>query len=301
MSRDISDILKGVSIVVIMLHHMSQTFSPPGLLAPYQSFGYLGVSIFIFLSGYGLSSSYLQKKHLDHFLRKRVFRVYVPFFIVSLFYVILKFMFGSGMDLRDAFLVSSGIRLVSGSYWFVIFIMIAYIFFYFSFKKFEPKNALLSVTLLISLYWITCLLLGLGKWWYTTSFAFPLGILFAIYKDVLIPHIFQRRFMYLTGIIIALGISTVVALAPFPLFPSIGKTFSSTTFVLLIVFISIFANIHSKILKLIGVYAYEIYLSHVVLIVFLRDFNSIEHVAIFLLLVAVTAFGLHKITARIKF
>ena len=44
-SFDISNYLKGIGILVIVLHHMSQKIIPPGLLRPYQDFGYLGVSI----------------------------------------------------------------------------------------------------------------------------------------------------------------------------------------------------------------------------------------------------------------
>ena len=90
-SRGFSDILKSIACVVIALHHYSQniiiTEGANNLL--YFLFstqgGYSGVALFFFLSGYGLMESE-SCRHLGlwAFLKKRIWKVYKPVFIVNL-------------------------------------------------------------------------------------------------------------------------------------------------------------------------------------------------------------------------
>jgi membrane-bound acyltransferase YfiQ involved in biofilm formation len=54
LSKSSTDCIRGICIVVIILHHIAQRMLNPVLLKPYEHFGYLSVSIFFFLSGYGL-------------------------------------------------------------------------------------------------------------------------------------------------------------------------------------------------------------------------------------------------------
>lgn len=68
LNRRNTNIIKGICILVIMLHHISQSVINPQLMKAYQNIGYLGVSIFLLYSGYGLTISKNNKKTLVNLL-----------------------------------------------------------------------------------------------------------------------------------------------------------------------------------------------------------------------------------------
>jgi peptidoglycan/LPS O-acetylase OafA/YrhL len=77
------DFLKGYSILTIILYHLFQLFPLTGLGEKAISFGGTGIHTFIFVSGFGLCLSYLQKPlPLAGFLEKRFSRVYLPYIII---------------------------------------------------------------------------------------------------------------------------------------------------------------------------------------------------------------------------
>lgn len=88
--RNLTDIVKFLSCLMITLHHYSQGMVVAGSHNPiYQLFstqgGWLGVAIFFFLSGYGLMKSDM-KHHLEPlpFFKKRLMKTYLPAVLVSL-------------------------------------------------------------------------------------------------------------------------------------------------------------------------------------------------------------------------
>ena len=87
--KNLTDLIKFLSCLMIALHHYSQGMVVAGTHNPiYQLFstqgGWLGVAIFFFLSGYGLMKSDM-KNHLDPipFFKKRILKTYFPAVLVS--------------------------------------------------------------------------------------------------------------------------------------------------------------------------------------------------------------------------
>lgn len=87
--RNLTDLVKFLSCLMIALHHYSQRMVVAGTHNPiYQLFstqgGWLGVAIFFFLSGYGLMKSDM-KNHLAPlpFFKKRLLKTYFPAVLVS--------------------------------------------------------------------------------------------------------------------------------------------------------------------------------------------------------------------------
>lgn len=74
----------GVAILLVLLYHLSCLGFKPWFMSPFR-FGYIGVDIFILLSGYGLCYSY-QKNSLGLFYRRRILRLYPLYFLASLFH-----------------------------------------------------------------------------------------------------------------------------------------------------------------------------------------------------------------------
>ena len=93
--------LRGFLALGIIFHHISPLVKTG---EEFSNFSYMGtyiVSIFFFLSAYGL---YVQNEsrenYLDNFLVKRLSKIIVPFFIISLIYMFYRFVNDQLIDLN---------------------------------------------------------------------------------------------------------------------------------------------------------------------------------------------------------
>ena len=173
--------LRGFLAIGIIFHHLSQWVTSGD---EFSNFSYMGtyiVSIFFFLSAYGLYFQNENKKnYLDNFLVKRLSKILVPFFSISLIYMFYRFLNGQLMDL-DFFanLFKKGSTIIYNG-WFVDIIILMYIFFYVSFKFFRNKSiSILINTIFIISYICLAIKLGYGFWWYNSILPFIVGLLWA--------------------------------------------------------------------------------------------------------------------------
>lgn len=173
--------LRGFLALGIIFHHISPLVKTG---EEFSNFSYMGtyiVSIFFFLSAYGL---YVQNEsrenYLDNFLVKRLSKIIVPFFIISLIYMFYRFVNGQLIDLNFFInLFKQGSTIIYNG-WFVDVIILMYIFFYLSFKFFQ--NKFLSIvfnTIFIICYICLAIKLGYNFWWYNSVLAFAIGLIWA--------------------------------------------------------------------------------------------------------------------------
>ena len=173
--------LRGFLALGIIFHHISPLVKTG---EEFSNFSYMGtyiVSIFFFLSAYGL---YVQNEsrenYLDNFLVKRLSKIIVPFFIISLIYMFYRFVNGQLIDLNFFInLFKQGSTIIYNG-WFVDIIILMYIFFYLSFKFFQ--NKFLSIvfnTIFIICYICLAIKLGYNFWWYNSVLAFAIGLIWA--------------------------------------------------------------------------------------------------------------------------
>ena len=173
--------LRGFLALGIIFHHLSPLVKSG---EEFSNFSYMGtyiVSIFFFLSAYGL---YVQNErrenYLDNFLVKRLSKIIVPFFIISLIYIFYRFVNGQLIDLNFFInLFKKGSTIIYNG-WFVDIIILMYIFFYISFKLF--KNKFLSIvlnTIFIICYICLAIKLGYNFWWYNSALTFAIGLMWA--------------------------------------------------------------------------------------------------------------------------
>lgn len=89
---DVIDFLKGFSIFTIVVMHLLQYRLGIDILDKALSFGGAGVHVFLLCSGFGLYLSHL-KNNMPYplFLRRRFFKVYVPYIIVVLISLLIPF------------------------------------------------------------------------------------------------------------------------------------------------------------------------------------------------------------------
>jgi len=128
--------LRGFLALGIIFHHLSPWVTTG---SEFSNFSYMGayiVSIFFFLSAYGLYNQNENKKnYLDKFLVTRLSKILLPFFAVSLIYLLYRFVDGQLLDLNFFIsLFKNGSTIIFNG-WFVNVIILLYIFFY-SFRIF---------------------------------------------------------------------------------------------------------------------------------------------------------------------
>ena len=82
-SRDTTQVLKGIAIIMIVISHIRYIYDfGEGLEKIFNPCGYLGVSLFLMLSGYGCAIS--SSRNTISTLIKRVRRVVIPLAICTL-------------------------------------------------------------------------------------------------------------------------------------------------------------------------------------------------------------------------
>lgn len=129
----------GIAILFILIYHGLDNSSSLLLISngfkPFKvfSYGYIGVDVFLFLSGYGLSNSY-SNNTLTKFYRKRFWRIIPLFVIFALIRTVIHvYLLDTSISAWDFFcnLTSLSYYQVGGFFidWYLSALIILYIFF----------------------------------------------------------------------------------------------------------------------------------------------------------------------------
>ena len=116
--RQYTTVAKGIAILLIMVCHSSGHWAGGRVLTP---LGGIGVSIFLITSGFGLNESF-KKSGLSAFWRKRLVRVYLPYFLVAIVYAV--------VSRWDAIKCLLNFSCIHSPYWFVSYILACYVVFW---------------------------------------------------------------------------------------------------------------------------------------------------------------------------
>ena len=262
LSKDTTDAIKGFLVIYVAIHHYVQKIFNPELLNPLNYVGFLCVSFFFLMSGYGLTLSYYKHENLKGFFKKRFLRLYFPFVVSNILIGVLdNITIKSGYSIKDILITSFTLRTIDGSVmlWYIFVQILMYIFFYISFTILKNKNSkILCVIIFTLVYIFIAKYLGQGAWRYNTCLCFSVGVIIAAYKDNL-KNVFEK---YSIGII---GILFTVFLASWHL--AIKGVYSyyvtficAIIFALLLVAITYKINFKSKIYNYIGNISYEFYI-----------------------------------------
>ncbi|MEA0565043.1 acyltransferase [Lysinibacillus irui] len=167
--------LKGFAILLVLLGHT-------GMI---NFAGAYGVSIFLLVSGYGLAQSYL-KNGTYQFLSKRIDKVLVPYFIITLiWFVIDYFVYHISYPWRDIAYTLFGLKFqsqIDPSMWYITFLLMWYFAFYLIFSlplKNFMKVILIFLTILLFERHTTLFTNASGAQIYL--FEFPVGVVLGLY------------------------------------------------------------------------------------------------------------------------
>jgi peptidoglycan/LPS O-acetylase OafA/YrhL len=157
--------LMGIAILWIILFHSWFDFGKYGLLSPLYSFfkitGYLGVDIFIFVSGFGLMASWYKKKtNVLLFYKRRFLRIMPIYWFFFSIYLIFMTLFGKLVNMGTMIIYYTGFAFfITKNYlhWFISAILLCYLIFPIFANAFQKsKQKTKFVTMII----ISCLLLA---------------------------------------------------------------------------------------------------------------------------------------------
>lgn len=338
MSLQESKAIQAICAILIIFHHSSQQLEYCKSIQYFKDAGILFVGIFMFCSGYGLIKSMKTKEnYLNHFLKKRLLTVLVPFYLINTIYVIYSAMTdqfatlsGKGLA-KELFLQLSGFKLANGNEWFMVVIAFLYIFFYIFFKYCNEKVAFSLMAIVIVAY----IILGLyrnhgewwlqGEWWYNTIALFYFGLLFARFEKPLLAGIHKIYYILLPVALVActfvyrFGVKILYKhsyYGEYMMQPKkqiwINRSMCLGTqiitvllFVLVVLLIMMKLHFNNVILRFLGKISLEVYLIHDLFLTFYHSpnyniLNSEKFVSAVLASTLVSAFILWFVASRIS-
>lgn len=184
--KDEAGIIKLVSLMFIIYSHFLGWIVKDSFIASTgigASISQCGVSLFLFLSGYGIYKSY-KKSGFQKYWYKRITRIYISFLIVIIPQFLLE-IWKYHENIGDMYIASTVLsalglysnNLIDGTMWFIPFILLQYFIFYVSFRlKYHAKLMVLG-EIIVYIIFKRCFVWVNENDFYVIAFA--LGVLYA--------------------------------------------------------------------------------------------------------------------------
>lgn len=306
--------LKGAFAIMIVLFHLSQHIRGGFLFRMIGDTGYLSVAVFFFISGYGMYTRVLQTGggYCKGIISHRIPKILLPWMIATLIYAL--YWFAEGGYERIAQICNNrenGYLLITNS-WFVITIAVFYLVFYLSFNwcRGNYRKGIKRTLIGIFIYIAVAYLIGLGGWWFYSSLAFVLGM---IWKDreSEINNIAMKNwwlFLFSWGIIFAVGYAIRFLNSRTlnsPLVYDAALLIASTAFACLVFSILKKISVNNMLWNFLGGISFEIYLLHELVYNIFRNEklgiyvrNDFLYVSLVILISVGTAFVYNSLITR---
>lgn len=253
--------MKGMAAILIVFSHAHYYSTNLGLMKLFKPFGYIGVSLFFFCSGYGVMHQYISNKnYLNGFLTKRLRCVYIPYLIATFMYALFiqNINIEYGKLIKNVFLMD---RILPFA-WYVPVVLGWYLLFFAVLKIIGNSKKACVIFLCANILWyIIGYLLGLSSFYYNSTICLTLGCFVAVEKKVC---------QILSKLISLIVVATAFILSVILLVLLGGKNnliysmcifASSILFVLFLLSIGTRMTFEGAIPKTLGNYSYEIYLT----------------------------------------
>lgn len=284
---DCTTSLRGLAILIILVGHVGVSGFDCRYFNP---FGGIGVAMFLFLSGYGLTESF-KNKGLSHFWSKKVFRIAIPYLLwIPIYHIFMRISpLGSVNHLE-----------IIPRYWFIEYLLIMYVAFYIILRigKYYliPFFGLMGVVMFLTLNNLRA----------EQSFSFMGGIIFSEYKTMFSNMRKSKLFVIsISLLMIGIGALLIKQLPCIRLYDFESMPFKICNLFLklplALFFIFLFLSIlpkGNKLFSKIGAISYELYLVHVSFFMGIRC--SYFNLAIFTLQSFVLAYLLNIFTKQVN-
>ena len=178
--KENSNGIKGILALLIILHHCFQVYKGTPYLIWFQNTGAWICSMFFFISAYGLHSQEdkIRNSSFLSFAKNRIWKVLLPFLIITLGYQILIITTGNFNLIELIMKLKKGdTNLLLPYSWFVFTLIYLYTLTFLSTVFTRSDIKVLFMFLLITAYiLIIKFVFHWGEWWYTSIYGYFLGI-----------------------------------------------------------------------------------------------------------------------------
>lgn len=265
-NKNQTDFLKGICAVAIMLHHFTGKIEHHNFSAVYSVYmnaGYLAVAIFLMISGYCLMLQLERKgcEYLNHFLHRRILRLYIPWVVCTAFVGLLRLdnplIILKNILTFNFTIESSG---MPNATWFPIAITVFSIGFFCAAKWKNGRFIIAGVFLCAAIWSVWCMIIGVGTWWYNTAIAFPMGVCLCKYRERLYQRVYKHYGLVVIGLIAIFG-GTYLIMAAWKS-QVILQIICSSALALLTWVICLQVNLDGTIGRQIGKFSFELFLVH---------------------------------------
>ncbi|MBW4083540.1 acyltransferase [Paenibacillus sp. S150] len=297
---------KGIAIIFVLISHLNEQLGGHKIFEP---LGSIGVALFLFASGYGLTKSQ-EKGGLQSFFKKRITVVLVPYMFVTFLWIIVDYLTGNTHSLKTIVLAILGFdfsRSIDPTMWYISFVLVWYTAFYICFVL--TLNNIVRVMMLFT-FSVVCIgvwqlnLIGSGSYeWGLHSLIFPIGAWFALFGEKFIRKYKTKSLLSLMALSIIMGILNNYIVLNSGIYNAVNDVIG-TVFIVCGLMLLRHSNFKSLFLELAGKYSYEIYLFEGYFLYRMNFFEIIENKGLalisYLSLVLVLSYLLKKIIDTTK-
>ncbi len=275
LSKNNTNSIKGFFAVLVVLCHIwgriaadvnTGNFVIANLGRLFSIMGYISVSIFFFISGYGLMLQYKEKgrEYVKKFPKRNLLSLYVINIILIVAYSLFYFCLENTFSLKifiQSFLF--GATIISNG-WYLQAILLFYLAYYLIFMLIRSDNMkLIVLAVFLMVYCIICgVFLKLSSTWYECSFTFVLGMIWYNYRAK-IDNFVKKKSRYAICLIFSFILFFVSCFCSLAL--SLGgievvlKIFSTIVFCIFVMLITMKIKVKNVITAFLGALYLEIY------------------------------------------
>ena len=315
MSKDNTNIIKGVFVVFVFFSHCSQYLVLNGkldtsYLAVRDYMGQMIVAMFLFYSGYGIMES-IRKKSFGYVKKiplRRVLKTLINFDIIVILYLVIDIIIKAHYKLSDILLSFVAWTSIGNSNWYILAILILYVLAFFAFlpimfsnKKYMHIICAIILTILTVIAAFVLFKIGRESYYYNTLLIFPLGVWFSILKPYIDKFVMRNHLIYF--IVLAVGLFAfifshihmndqpyLVNATNYTL--SIPYTIWSFAFTLFIVLLTMKIRIKSFIFTWLGEHIFTVYMLQRVPMLILKQLGIDEYKYLFVIISLVVSIPL---------
>ena len=286
--------LKGLGILTVVFAHFAYMLvTNADFLFPLSIIAGVGVDLFLFMSGYGLTVGMLKKPlPIFEFYKRRVIKIFIPFWVAIILIFAANAIF---LDIHYTvpymiqsllgwFPTAEGFNDVNSPFWYITWMMMFYILFPLVFSTKRPWLSAIILSVIATLIGVYNPLEMGDNWLHRLhTVAFSLGIIFAWLlfetkdkenKLVKVLKHFRNESKFMPYVVIALMLAVVVYMSlhttanHWPTLTAIlGKGYfvdQLTSIIIMFAFIIIFSlkRFDNRFLSIYGLYSFEVYLIH---------------------------------------
>lgn len=262
-SKDASLAMRGLGMLFIIYTHMAQSNTCPETYYFYVS-GVIGVAICFLVSGYGLHISYTKKvNYLDRFWKSKILRLLLPFLVAFTCYWLIKYIQDESIDIALLLKGLFTITFPGVTLWYLKIQLLMYAAFFFAYRYAESTNCKIACVFAVAfIYTIMAAVCGVPMFWYNTCLFFPLGLLLAEHREIIMAVIRKKTTFaaaiglngFLYGVLYFFGRLGIDWL--------IDQVYMLSFCVGLLWIVQRFTGF--RVLEVIGKYSIEVYLFHIV-------------------------------------